>query len=316
MTRKPGRLLALSAVALVSVIVVVTHRFTPDRWSGMASDILHSLHGPGFALLGIAVLWYLQRRYRSGSNYVLAAAIVFAIGVVAEVSQIPGPHDAQLSDLLVNGLGIVGAIGTAALFDRKLRQRLSRIGRASILLVCIPALLYSCIPTLWYSYVTVQQLRAVPELLTFEHYWELQTFGQPNAQRPQLIPAPAGWPVDGTTIARAQEQGRWGIFLSQHVPRNWSDYSTLSFVAASTDGPLALVVGIRDIHPGRDAPRNRFYKRVNVTATPQRFSISFDEIRAKSSERPFDFSHVASVVFSTAKPSDGAELLIDDIRLE
>ncbi len=90
----------------------------------------------------------------------------------------------------------------------------------------------------------------------------------------------------------------------------------MSFVAASTDGPMALVVGIRDMHPDRGAPSSRFYKRVDLAETPQRFTISFDEIRTKSNERPFDFSHVESIVFSASKPGTGRELLIDDIRLE
>ena len=93
MIRSWGRVIALAAAL---TLVIATHRFDPDRWSGLARDVFHSLHGPGFATLTIALFWYLQARKRSSSNYFIAAATAFGTGILAEIVQIPGPREAEI----------------------------------------------------------------------------------------------------------------------------------------------------------------------------------------------------------------------------
>ncbi|MCH8250686.1 MAG: hypothetical protein IH913_13910 [Proteobacteria bacterium] len=281
----------------------------PTDWSPLAIDILHSLHGPGFAAMALAIFWYLQSRCLSNINYGLAAAITMGIGLISELAQIPGPRDAQIKDLIVDALGILGALGVSAAFDKKFRSAIRAPARLLLPVAAGAALTIACLPTLWLTYASIQQRSAFPSLLTFEHAWEAATFGQTANQRPDVVDAPFHWPASGKKVSRSSEDGRWGIFLSLHPAQDWRGYSQLSFVAASNGERFAMDIGIREKH-------NRYYSSIWVEPGPQRFTITFDDIRAAAKDGPFDFSRVESVVFSAAKPGGAQELLLDDIRLE
>ena len=279
-------------------------------------DILHSLHGTGFAILALIIYWYLERRFPKSNNYLLAAGVTMAIGVISEAAQIPGPRDAQFSDLLVDGLGVFGALGVKASLDTVIRRQLTRPVRMLLPGLAGIALAIACIPSFWFSYALVEQYRAFPNLLTFEHTWERAAFGQTVTRRPQLVDAPADWPVHGNTVARAREDGRWGIFISLQPKPDWRGYSSLSFVAASPGGPVAMDIGVKDMTLDGEYHGVRYYKSVIVKKTPTRFSVAFEDIQAHESDRPFDFAKVEGVVLSASKPGSGAEILVDDFRLE
>ena len=306
----------LLLLAAVIAAAVASHLFNPTDWPPLALDILHSLHGPGFALLALAVFWYLQSRCVSTINYLLAAGITMGIGLISEIAQIPGPRDAQFKDLLVDAIGILGALGITASFDRRVRSAINKSARLLLPTIAGVALAIACVPTLWYSYALVSQQRAFPVLLSFEQTWETATISRTNGLKPSRVAAPDDWPVDGATIAHGTEAGRWGIFLSLHLSPDWQGYSKLSFVAASADAEFPLALCIRDIRPDRKSRRNRFCKHLTVNSEAQRFVVEFDEIRLAMEGRPFDFTRVEALVFSASKPGDGRELLLDDIRLE
>ena len=310
------KLTAILVLAAITVAAIAIHRFQPTHWPPLAVDILHSLHGTGFAVLAIAIYWYLQRRFPSHLNYLLAAAVTLAIGVISEIAQIPGPRDAQFSDLVLDGLGIFGALGVAAAFDGHVRQQLGAATRVVLPVAASASLAIACIPSIWLTYALVQQHRAFPQLLTFEHNWEQTTFGQTAEERPSLATAPDGWPAPGDTVARAVENGRWGIFISVHPKPDWRTYSELSFLAASVGGEFSMDIGVRDMAKDGEHHGVRYYKTVRVDTQPRRYVIRFDEILASPEDRLFDFSLVETVVLSSSRPGDGDVLLVDDFRLK
>jgi len=248
-------------------------------------------------------------------NYPLAAAITMAIGLISEIAQIPGPRDAQLSDLMVDALGIVGALGVTAAFDRRVRSLITMPVRLLLPTVSGTALAIAIVPTLWLGYAFVEQQRAFPALLTFDHAWETATFGQTAQRQPEVIDAPPGWPIKGDKISRSSENGRWGIFLSLHPARDWHGYAGLSFVAASGGEGFAMDIGVTDMPKGEQHHSEHYYKSVTVGPEPKRYTLTFKEVRTAAKDRPFDFSRVKSVVFSAAKPGGRQELLLDDIHL-
>lgn len=310
----PLRVVALLAAVIATAIAL--HLFNPTDWPALGVDILHSLHGPGFAAIALGILWYLQSRCASVINYILAAGITLGIGLISEVAQIPGPRDAQVEDLVVDALGIIGAIGVTASFDKKVRSSLATPARILLPAVSATALAIACVPTLWLSYAMVEQQRAFPSLLTFEHAWETATIGQTATQRPDVTDAPPGWPTVGQKVSHSSEDGRWGILLSVHPVQDWRGYASLSFVAASAGESFAMDIGVKDLPKGDEYQGIRFYKSITVGPEPKRYAVTFEEIQAAAKDRPFDFSLVDAVVFSAAKPGGGQELLLDDVRLE
>lgn len=303
-------------MAAVIAVTIALHLFNPTNWPALGVDILHSLHGPGFAAIALAVFWYLQSRCVSVINYALAAGITMGIGVISELAQIPGPRDAQVKDLVVDALGILGALGVTASIDKRVRTSIATPVRLLLPAVAGVALSIACVPTLWFSYALVEQQRAFPSLLTFERAWETAAFGQTATRRPDVIPVPTDWPADGRKVSRSTENGRWGIFLSVKPVQDWRSYSKVSFIAASTGERFAMDFGIRESRLDDETRPNRYYGSVMVEPNPKEFTVTFDQIQAAMKDRPFDFSHVESVVFSAAKPGGGQEILLDDIRLE
>ena len=266
--------------------------------------------------MALGVFWFLQSRGETYMNYVLAAGISMGIGLISEISQIPGPRDAQVKDLVVDAIGILGALGITASFDGRVRSVIKKPVRWLMSAVACVALTIACAPTLWYSYALVQQQRAFPVLLSFEQAWETATFDQTADRRPDVVDAPADWPARGDKVSRSTEDGRWGIFLSLHPVQDWRGYSQLSFVAAANSSRFAMDIGVRELRPADQDKANRYYSNVWVKLEPQRFRITFEEIQSAMKNRPFDFSRVEAVVFSAASPGDKNELLLDDIRLE
>jgi len=310
-----GKLIA--ALAIVVAGAIAAHRFNPVNWPPLAHDILHSFHGTGFALLAVIVWWLLQRRYPDSFNYLLAAGITMGIGIVSEAAQIPGPRDAQFNDLIVDGLGVFGALGLLAAFDPQARSQLTRPVQVILPTIAGVALGIACVPSVWFSYALVQQHRAFPHLLTFEHAWESAVYSQPERQRPVLVESPANWPGGGGTVARSREAGRWGIFISIKPAIDWNEYSRLSFVVASAGEPIAMDIAVKDIRQKDvEKEQSRFYKAFQAGPEPRRITVTFEEIARGASNGPFDFSKIESIVLSAAKPGSGAEVLLDDFRLE
>ena len=288
----------------------------PTSWSPIGIQILHTLHGPGFAILALLILWYLQNQCRSNINYVLAGAIAMGIGVASEIAQIPGTRDAQIEDLVVDALGILGALGVSASLDRRVRKVVPRWLRLFMPALAGAALAVACIPTLWFSHALVQQKRAFPTLLTFENRWETAAFGQTESERPKLVEAPAGWPSDGAIVARARESGRWGILLSMHPLPDWTEYKTLSFIAASIEERISMDICIKDKSKLNNSNGNLSCRSLRVDSTPRLYSIAIADIQAATKLQPFDIANIDAIVFSVAKPGTGSEVLFDDIRLE
>lgn len=307
---------SLLLFAAVVAAAITLHRFSPVSWPPLAVDILHSLHGTGFAVLALAIFSYLQYTFPNSINYLLAAVITMGIGVVSEAAQIPGPRDAQISDLVADGLGIFGGLGVRAAFDADVRVQLRGTLRMLLPALSGVALAIACMPSIWLSYAIVQQHRALPEILTFEHAWERATYGQTVDARPVVVQAPAGWPVKGKKIGRATEDGRWGIFISVHPRQDWRGYSSLSFIAASAGEAFSLDIGVRDMRKADEDHGIRHYKSVVVNPQPKRYTVTFEEIAATATDRPFDLSLVEAIVLSAVKPGSGGEILVDDFRLE
>jgi hypothetical protein len=307
-----------AALLLVLAGAVAAHLFDPGNWPALAIDIMHSLHGTGFAILSLFVYWLLQRRYPQSFNYVIAAGVTMGIGLLSEAAQVPGPRAAELSDLIEDGLGILGALGLLAAFDHRVRQQLRAPAHLLLSGGAAIALGIACLPSVWYTYALIEQKRAFPAIVTFESAWERSAFYVPRDEKPaRLVPPPESWIADGNTIARFEEAGRWGIFLVLKTVTNWRGYNKLTFVAASDGEPFVLDIGIRD-RPDKSTGKEQavFYKTFVAGPEPRRYSIGFDEIGMQAAHGPLDFSRVESVVLSAAKPGSGVKILLDDFRLE
>jgi hypothetical protein len=307
---------AFALLVLVTAFVIAAHLFEPTTWPPLGQFMFHSLHGPGFALIALLVLWYYQNQSRSNINYVLAAVIAMGVGLISEIAQIPGTRNAEAKDLLIDALGIFGALGIAASFDKNARRVLPKWAKLALPAAACLALVAVSVSALRLGHALIRQQLAFPTLLTFENRWESAAYGQTRRRKPTLVAAPSSWPGDGSVVARAVESGRWGIFLSLYPQPDWSGYGALSFLAASAGEEFSMSACIINKRPSRTSRGNFYCKRVQVGPAPQKYSIAFSEIESGTKTQSFDFSRVQEVVFSAAEPDTDVVLLIDEIRLE
>ena len=313
LNRWPIRIL----VVALTVFAIIAHRFSPTQPTVLFDAFAHSLHAPGFAAVALAVLFMLRKSHPGLSAYILAALSASGISVLAEAAQIPGPRDAQISDLVIDATGIVGALGIVAAFDPLVKDVLSKVQRIMIAAFSVVALAVAFLPSAWYGYSIFSQHRLMPQLLTFEHAWESVAYWQTKDHSPELIDAPHGWPAAGGSVALATESGHDGILIRINPYPDWSGFSALSFVAASNSRSVhKLAIVIKDIRPRGNRSSNRYRNEFYVGPNPTRHVLNIADLQTLNSGRPFDLSHVHTIILSAAKPGNDVSVLIDDFRLQ
>ena len=239
------------------------------------------------------------------------------IGVLSEAAQIPGPRDAEIMDLIIDATGIFGALSVVAIFDVAIRAQLTANQRWIMALLSMLAMTATISPTLWYAYALTARHQALPSLLSFEHAWERVNISQSSHRRVELIASPKDWPTSGQRVAQVAESRRRGDLLSLHPYPNWLDYTSVSFLAASTTETTHQVrVTIRDMRPNQESHSNRFKTSILVGPQPVRYTIRLDDIRDTSVDRIFDLAHIDSIILRASNPGDDVKVLVDDFRLE
>lgn len=311
MTTTPRTRSAIVAagILLVALVVVITmHRFEPVGLSVLGGKLLRSLHGSGFAAIAIAVGWGLRGWAFGWWRIVLALAMCLSISLLAELSQVPGPRNAEIADLVIDGAGIIAGLAFVAALDSSLDFGTSPWTRRAVALASILALAFVVAPTLWLMAAIGVRNANLPVLLSFESSLEQELYAGMQTPPPVRVPKPDGWPGEGATIGHATASGRWGTMLALAPYHDWEGYAAVSFVVASADDePFDVGVMLR-------SNRKNFYRHFTAGPEPQRVRIDFADIVAKRPD--FDFSDVRTLVISAGEPGEPFELLLDDIRLE
>ena len=310
MTRRPRTSVLLTGAAVVVglVVVIFFHRYEPEGISPLGSTALRSLHGPGFAAVAIIVYLGLRRRLSGWSRIGAAFGLCVGIGVLAEISQIPGPRDAAVSDLVTNVIGIFAGLALVAAIDRDVDLGDSPWPRRLFGVAALAALAYVVAPTVSLTAAAATRQANLPVLLSFESWLETRLYTRMGARPPTRVVAPADWPASGKLIGRGTARGRWGTMIAMSPYPDWRGYDAVSFVVASvTAEPVSIGVSLR-------SKTKRYYRVVEAGPKPGRVRIAFDDIRAKRPE--FDFSNVRMLIISAAEPGEPYVVLFDDFRLE
>ena len=314
--RKTHHVRTLAVGFLLTVGVLLAHQVLPSHVSDLAHQLVRSLHGPGFGLVALIIMVLIRDPERPLVAYFKAAAFSIILAGVAEASQVLGPREAQISDFLTDALGVLGFLAIVAFLDSGVRKSIGRPRTVLLALIGMPAFVLTLMPTLWLAYALVQRSQALPQLLSFDEAWE-QTYRTGAGIPPEVIPAPVGWPPDSGNIARLHSAGRWGIFLHLFPHPDWSGYSAVSFLAATSGEESRYIsVGLWGIDPEDGTPQGRYYTSITVRPDPARFCILFSDLNKPTSQRKFDLTQVYELLLGSGNRGTDEELLVDDFRLE
>ncbi|NNF48785.1 MAG: VanZ family protein, partial [Woeseiaceae bacterium] len=185
--RRTNAILIGAAVVVGLVIVIALHRYEPEGMSSLGSKALRSLHGPGFAAVAIVVYFGLRRRLSGWSRIGAAFGLCAGVGVLAELSQIPGPRNADISDLITNTMGIVAGLALVAAFDRDVDLGESPWPRRLVAVAATAALAYVLAPTAWMTAAATARKVNLPVLLSFESTLETRLYRGMGAPAPVRV---------------------------------------------------------------------------------------------------------------------------------
>jgi len=313
---KTRRALVAIAAIVLAAIVLVAHQYLPSQISNLAHEAIRSLHGPGFGLVALLMMLLFRGSGRPVFAYVKAAAFAMILAVVSEAAQIPGPREAEIGDLLTDALGVVAFLGIAAIFDSGIRDTLGKSKIVFLAVISIPALAFTLRPTAWLTYAIIKREQALPQILSFDEAWE-QTYSAGVGEPLEIVSAPDGWPANSGNIAHLTSAGRFGLMLRILPHPDWSDYSAISFVAATdNEDSRRIALGLWGIKQGDGTPQGRYYTRARITRDPGRYCILFSDVNTPSSPNRFNLSQVFELLVGATKDEAGVRILVDDFRLE
>jgi len=311
-----GRMSRIIAAILLCIFVLWAHSYLPNQTSALTAKAIRSLHGPGFGIVALLLLRLVQLSQRPDAAYAKAAILAMLIAVVSEAAQIPIGREAQLSDLLVDALGIAGFLGISAVATKKCRLRLGRPRTIVISLLSIPAFLITLLPTLWLTGALAVRSHSMPQLLSFDSVWE-RAYSAGEISEPEIIPAPDDWPAGAANIARLRSAGQWGLMLHINPHADWNGYAAVSFMAATVQGETRkIAAGLWGAAPGDGGKADSYYTTITIRPSPDRYCIALNELRDRSSGRLFDLTHVHELLIGGSGKEPGIEILVDDFRLE
>ncbi len=303
MTRGP--LVCLLAALAVGVLLTVP---VPSRGREVHA-LLDLAHAPTFGVLALIVLAAGRGRLpRSPRRAVLAAWAAVALfgGVMERAQALSGRHPSG-HDALANALGAAAFLAFAAARSAPTRgRRLARVVAGSALLI-VP----SAPPLLTLADVG-WQARDLPRLASFERPTELSRwdFGDCRAARSRAHATDGAW-----SLRLELGPGPYPSATLTWPPRDWSGHDALTFDADLSPGPpLALVVKVEDMAPGRRAG-DRFERVVRLRPGAQRVRFELSDVANAPAGRPLDLRRVGRLQFFAVDLRSPRVLYIDDVRL-
>jgi len=301
---------------MLLVLAVAMHLVDLPVTSKAGRALADNLHAPGFGFIAIAI-WLLVRRTNAPmSSLVSTLAITVALAVVSEIAQIPGQRNASISDLGRDLLGIAGFLLLAVCSDAQLRRRLCRSYRVALTLIGLTLTSMALQPTAVNSRVLVARALAVPSIATFDAPWEAGIYRPLTQEGLARISPPDGWPVqNGFALAVELVPTRYSGLVIDTYP-DWSDYESISFLAATLDGS-SLTVEIRIHDALHDSTwGDRYNSKIVLTPSATRFRIPLTDLQDSIVERQFDLARVAQIVIYKVHATGDERLVFDDFRLE
>lgn len=297
----------VAAIVAAHVVPLAEH---DAFFRGAVFDVGHVL---GFAFATMVLTALLRRATVARGlgaevGYLSALSLMFVVAVLAEAAQYLTPRDTSFADLLRDVLGIAGGFAAVAALGA---HSTSRIGLFAAGAACLLAGLLAPLGAI--AARTTVWLDSSTEF-GFET-WRDRRLVARGSVAAEVVPAPTEWPTQGNVLRMIPNgEQDWEGFSFYGMPRDWSGYSSFSFVAAAADAePHELVLHVDSSRTGT-GPRQRYRSSFTVGTEPREIEISVAEIANRSARGPVDVTDVEAVKI-LAYDAAGLAFYFDDLRL-
>lgn len=312
-------------VAGLVVVLAVGLSIPLPHQNRLLQEVLNSTHLFLFGIIALLLQPLGARALRTHArphlwSYILAGIIATGIGGLTELIQYFGPRDADLSDFLLDAVGVTAFLLWKASYDSRLaattetkRKRRPRLFR----LVGIILIMLALLPLMTMATAFVARQNRFPVLHDFESYFEKPLFTLQGASI-EFVPPPAGWTAGGgERVAEVTlEAGAYpGLTMVEPYP-DWRGYSRFCF-EVYIPGPDSVKLGLRiDDRVHNMEWTDRFGRALMLAPGPHSICIPLTNVRQSPETREMDMAHIASVWFFIHNNPHSQVIYLDHVRLE
>lgn len=308
----------LNRYTLTIGILLAVVVFSPGPGATRGGAALHDIaHAPTFACVTWLLLMLFKRLQRGSvaSQYLIAFALAVALGLATEIVQRLTRGDASFLDLASDAIGAFAACGIFAGFDRRISQRVLRVGAA---VVGVTALLLHSFQFVRIGLAYVHRNQEFPALFDARDA-RPDRFLTPTSSTLQYttLPAELSRIEDEPTLLVKLAAGPWpGIAFEEPYP-DWSQHERFMLdIANPSDASLDVVLRVLDReHNWRFD--DRFNRNLRIDPrTRTTFSIPLADIEHSPATRLLDLKAIADVRIFTGENNAGRDVFVTRVWLE
>ena len=291
----------------------------------LSREINNAGHFPFFGILSLLFLGlsslFLGKIIKGRLwNYIIAFAMTLLIGGLHEYSQIIGPRDADIRDLVRDAAGAITFLGLYMIYDKQMAALWEKWGRKIKIMFFMGAFILivsMLIPSALWGGAYLYRNQNFPLICGFESIWGNKFLKTQDATIKTTLP-PEKWEnkignyVGKLTFFIAAYPG---LAIEEPYP-DWSGHKLLSFkVFSELDSSVRISIRIEDSQHNNDE-NDRFNRAFTVDPGLNKISIPLDEIRKAPTTRDMDMTDIRAIILFAYKPDKEFSLYLDDIRLE
>jgi len=298
-----------------AALLLLLHLFEPNTVGLWPQVFYNSLHVPVFGIVALSI--YAATAARVKWNFrkrvLITFAAVFALSILSEAAQIPGPRDASMQDLVSDWLGATAALLFALAFNSggQVRRRIKFVAAFAGTAVLIFALSSLIVVSVAYAERSYQHPVLVSFSARFGHYFRRTQHASLVVLRDEKY----GQFTGQITL----NEGAWPGIIFHDIWPDWRDYSAL-LVEFQLDGDKLLDVNIRihdqDHRLGDQPYDDRFNKAIRLLPGHNTLLIPLEEIRDAPAKRKMDLSQIDEIVIFGTRNEAGRVFQLLEIRLQ
>ena len=291
----------------------------------LSREINNAGHFPFFGLLSLLFLGLSSRLFGKITKnrlwfYFIAFTMTVLIGTLHEYSQIVGPRDADIRDLVRDAAGAITFLGLYMIYDKQMAVLWEKWGRKIKIIFFMGAFILFAsilIPSALWGGAYLYRNSNFPLICGFESMRE-NKFIKTKDTIFEMNFLPEKWEevsdnnVGKITFLVAEFPG----FAIEEPYPDWSDYKLLRFMVFSElDSSVKISLRIEDSRHNNDH-NDRFNRALTIDPGLNRISISLDEIRKAPEKRDMDMTDIRAIHLFAFKPNEEFALYFDNFRLE
>jgi VanZ family protein len=314
-------ILSLTFIAGLLIVIFVELPSNSLFWQ----EAQNSGHILVFGLLSLVALFTLRsiswfEKHNHTWSYLGAIILSLLTGIMVEFIQLSVGRDAEIIDVLNDGVGVFSFLGLYAFIDPALKTFRSKGGRRLILGISGISLLLPLISLSPFINLTIsyyQRDSDFPKLINFSKRWPLAFISTQDATL-QIAEVPEQWQLAGQehlgiiTLYSAQYPG----FALKEPVSDWSTFSYLTFsIFSDTIQPVKLSLRINDKQHNQKY-EDRYNTSLVIEQGKNLFRISLNDIRNGPTDRKLDLHAIDKLVLFAADLDTPLQFYIGNFQLE